>query len=321
MFDIKPKTLYQMYRNHLSDYKPEVEQGKWPAGKIPLCDKETGEVLSEQPVYIAKPENLGKRMTLDDKQIGKDMFSIMTNLDTGKVALLIETLKAEELEMAADLLIPDIWQAESISCDMSPAYLKFIESAFPGCKIVIDKFHVIKHVLDALQGIRIQIKNQLLESLPKGKRKTTGDNKILSELELLKRSKYLLTQSESKWTDYQRELSAQLFKTFPQLKTAYQLCEDFKSWYSPENHRNHRLKNEQLLFEWYEKVENSGLKQFVSVIKMIEKHEEFIINYFQTNHTNAKAENMNGKIQRFITNNYGVKDKDFNLYRIAKYFS
>ncbi|HPR00657.1 MAG TPA: transposase [Saprospiraceae bacterium] len=54
---------------------------------------------------------------------------------------------------------------------------------------------------------------------------------------------------------------------------------------------------------------------------MIEKHQENIINYFQTNHTNAKAENMNGKIQQFITNNHGIKDKDFNLYRIAKYFS
>lgn len=321
MFDIKPKTLYHIYRNHLSDYKPDIERGKWPAGKIPLCDKETGEVLGEKAIYVAKAENLGKRMTLDDKQIGKDMFSIMTNRDTGKIALMIESLKADELEMAACLLGPGISQIESISCDMSPSYLKFVESTFTGCKIVIDKFHVIKYVLDALQGIRIQIKNQLLESLPKGKRKTTGDNKILSELELLKRSKYLLTQSESKWTDYQRELSAQLFEKFPQLKTAYQLCQEFKSWYSPENHRNHRLKNEQLLFEWYEKVESSGLKQFDSIVKMIEKHEENIINYFQTIHTNAKAENMNGKIQRFITNNYGIKDKDFNLYRIAKYFS
>jgi hypothetical protein len=42
----------------------------------------------------------------------------------------------------------------------------------------------------------------------------------------------------------------------------------------------------------------------------------------QTNkQTNAKAERLNGKINRFISNNYGIKDKDFAMYRIANYFS
>ncbi len=66
--------------------------------------------------------------------------------------------------------------------------------------------------------MRIQIKNKLLERMPKGKTKTTSDNKTLSELELLKRSKHLLTQSESKWTDHQKELVLEIFEKFPQLK-------------------------------------------------------------------------------------------------------
>jgi hypothetical protein len=53
---------------------------------------------------------------------------------------------------------------------------------------------------------------------------------------------------------------------------------------------------------------------------MLEKHAEEIIKYFDSKHTDAKAEKMNGKIQRFISNNYGIKDKDFNIYLI-KYFS
>ncbi|MDR3046210.1 MAG: transposase [Bacteroidales bacterium] len=46
-----------------------------------------------------------------------------------------------------------------------------------------------------------------------------------------------------------------------------------------------------------------------------------MINYFKKGTTNAKAERLNGKIERFISNNYGVRDRDFVLYRIAKYFS
>lgn len=30
---------------------------------------------------------------------------------------------------------------------------------------------------------------------------------------------------------------------------------------------------------------------------------------------------MNSKMQRFITANYGVRDKDFFLYRLAHYYS
>jgi transposase len=321
MFDIKPKTLYHWYRNHLSDYKPDIEQGKWLKDKIPIADQQTGEILSESPVYIAKPENLGKRMTLDDKQIGKDVFSIMTNRDTGKIALMVESAKAEELQMAVEFLGTNLQQVQSISCDMSPSYLKFIRSTFSDCTIVIDKFHVIRYVLEAVQNVRIQIKNQLNEQLPKGKRTTPESSKILSDLELLRRSKYLLAQSKPKWTAYQTELATQLFEKFPQLQTAYQLAEDFKTWYTPGKQNKGRLVNEKQLFEWYEKAENSGLKQFEGVIKMLEKHENEIINYFDSRHTNAKAENMNGKIQRFISNNYGIKDKDFNLYRIARYFS
>jgi transposase len=321
MFDLKPKTLYHWYRNHLSDYNTDIEQGKWLKDKIPIADEQTGEILSESPVYIAKPENVGERMNIDDKQIGKDVFSVMTNRDTGKIALMVETTKVAELQMAVEFLSESIKRVRSMSCDMSPSYLKLIRSTFTDCKIVIDKFHVVKYVLEAVQNVRIQIKNQLNEKLPKGRRNTPESSAVLSDLELLKRCKYLLTQAQIKWSDHQRELAEQLFEKFPQLQTAYLLAEDFKTWYTPAKLSLSRLVKEKQLFQWYEQAQKSGIKQFESVIKMLEKHEEEIINYFDTKHTNAKAENMNGKIQHFISNNYGIRDKDFNLYRIAIYFS
>jgi hypothetical protein len=54
---------------------------------------------------------------------------------------------------------------------------------------------------------------------------------------------------------------------------------------------------------------------------MIRKHENEVINYFICGQASAKAERINGKINRFISNNYGIKDKDFALYRTALYFS
>jgi transposase len=53
---------------------------------------------------------------------------------------------------------------------------------------------------------------------------------------------------------------------------------------------------------------------------MIRKHEDKILNYFLTRYTNAKTERLNGKINRSVANNYGIKDKDFAPHRIANYF-
>jgi transposase len=289
--------------------------------KIPIADKDTGEIQKEIPVYIAKPENVGTEMTLDDKQIGKETFSIMTNRQTGKIAMMVATTKSEELQMAAQFLGTAVNKIRSVSCDMSSSYLNFLQTFFCLITIVIDKFHVVKYVLDAVQGVRIRIKNQILGSLPKDSRKTKIGQQYLSELELLKRSKYLLNQAEKEWTQTQIELSKQLFEKFPELEKAYWLSEKFKKWYSQSNSPRCRITIEKELFEWYDEVETSQINEFKPVVKIIENHEEEIINYFTNSHTNAKAENMNGKIQRFITNNYGIRDIDFTLYRIAKYFS
>jgi transposase len=54
---------------------------------------------------------------------------------------------------------------------------------------------------------------------------------------------------------------------------------------------------------------------------MFGKHEKEILNYFRNGLSTAKAENPNGKLQRFISANFGIKDKDFFLYRTAVYFS
>jgi transposase len=52
---------------------------------------------------------------------------------------------------------------------------------------------------------------------------------------------------------------------------------------------------------------------------MIENRQTEIIRYFENGLTNAKAENLNGKIQRFIANNSGIRNRGFFLYRLQVY--
>ena len=92
------------------------------------------------------------------------------------------------------------------------------------------------------------------------------------------------------------------------MKAAYQISQNFKRWYNYQNHIKSRDKIRKELYKWY--AQAAQLKEFDVVIKMICKHEAPILNFFQHGITNAKAERLNGKIQRFFSNNYGIKDKD-----------
>ena len=51
------------------------------------------------------------------------------------------------------------------------------------------------------------------------------------------------------------------------------------------------------------------------------KHIGEICNYFLGYKTNASAEALNQNLQRFISINYGTRNSDFFLYRIAVHFS
>jgi len=54
---------------------------------------------------------------------------------------------------------------------------------------------------------------------------------------------------------------------------------------------------------------------------LIETNEKQIMNYFLNDETNAMAEGINSKIQRFISSNQGTRDRDFFFFRLSLYFS
>ncbi|MDO9152530.1 MAG: transposase [Paludibacter sp.] len=157
--------------------------------------------------------------------------------------------------------------------------------------------------------------------MSQGKEKTEQDKEILRKLDVLKHCRYRLTQSPEKWSEAGIDVMYQVFENHNELSIAYDLTQKFKKWYDISNHIKPKTKIIHELHEWYLEVKQSEFDEFKSVVKMIRKHQNEIINFFECKQTNAKAERLNGKINRFLSNNYGIKDKDFALYRIANYFS
>ena len=260
-------------------------------------------------------------MSIDDKAIGKDGFTILSNTESGKIAMMLESTNEQELASAISLFDEKLLKIKSISCDMDATYLKLCREQMPCSQIVIDKFHVMRYVYDAVLEVRLKIKKELAEQLSKGKKKTEHDKSILHEISLLNRCIRKLTQSPEKWSQTTKELMSQLFSKHKTLKQAYDLSQNFKKWYDINNHENDETTIRNKLWKWYSEVQSSEIEEFTPIIKMLRKHEDLILNYFKRGHTSAGAERLNGKIQRFVSANYGTRDKDFSLYRIANYFS
>ena len=260
-------------------------------------------------------------MSIDDKALSHEGFTIMSNSNSGKIALMLESCKLGEVNSALSLFGDDLQKVESISCDMSPTYLSALKEQMPWAKRVIDKFHVMQYVYSAVSEVRLRIKNELSASLSKGKEKTALDKEILIKLDFLRRNRYRLLQSPYEWSDTGKEAMKELFANHEELKRAYLLSQKFKSWYDKENCKKTRTQVIEGLNAWYNEIKNSKIKEFIAPAKMIRKHEYEILNFFICGQTNAKAERLNGKINRFIANNYGVRDKDFVLFRINGYFS
>jgi transposase len=115
---------------------------------------------------------------------------------------------------------------------------------------------------------------------------------------------------------------SEVFSNYPKLKQAYDLVQDLKKWYDRSRCKLEKTQIKNDLNNWYKAVKISEIEEFKQVVKMLRKHEYEVLNYFSTNaQTNAKAERLNGKINRFVAANYGIKDKDFVLWRMAGYLS
>jgi transposase len=217
-------------------------------------------------------------------------------------------------------------QVKEVSMDMARNMGLAIENSFSNCNKVIDRFHVVKLVMDAMQHIRVNFRWDAIKqenaSIKKAKEnKEKYYPEILSNgdtiKELLARSRYLLYKLEGDWTLNQSKRATILFDRYPQLKKAYKLILEFRAIYT------NTFKYQALMqFNvWKEKVIKSGIEEFNTVVNSLEYHLDNILNFFDNRSTNANAESFNSKIKAFRANLRGVVKVDFFLFRLEKLFA
>lgn len=160
-----------------------------------------------------------------------------------------------------------------VSSDLSSAYRTGFQFCFPNAKHTVDKFHVKKLLLDALDEVR---KSEQQEQ--KVKRKF---------------SKKLLMIPETRQTKEQRDKVAQLSREYPKTGRAFRMVQALDTVYASNNEETAKERLEGL-YRW---MRRSRLEPMKRVAKTLRSYFEEILNFFRSRLTNAICEGINSMIQ------------------------
>ena len=283
--------------------------------------------------WLLFAQNLGSHLSLDETAFSNgDLYTILTNKKAkGKKGAILAMVKGTKAETVIKILhkipLKQRKKVKEITLDMAGNMGLIVKKSFPNATLVIDRFHVQKLALDALQEIRIKHRWEALDSENDAIENARNNSlKYTPELlangdtlkQLLARSRYLLYKSSSKWTDNQSKRAVILFKQYPDLEKAYNLCQNLSWIFNQTKDKTSALIR---LAKWDEKVRQAAFKSFNSIARTMSIHYQNILNYFDNRSTNASAESFNAKIKAFRAQFRGVRDPDFFLYRLTTIFA
>lgn len=279
------------------------------------------------------PENISESLSLDEVALSDgELYTVLTSKKAkGRKGSIVGVIKGTQSERVIEHLLKMDrkyrLKVKEITLDMAGSMRLIAKRCFPFAVQVIDRFHVQKLAIEALQEIRIKHRWQALELENELiiENKTKGSTLILESFEngdtrkqLLARSRYLLYKSRENWSETQRHRAGILFSEYPDLEKAYHLTDKLRKIYNQNITKSVAMTK---LAHWFKEVEEIGLKSFNTLSRTVINHYRDILNYFDNRSTNASAESFNAKIKNFRLQLRGVKDRAFFLFRLSKLFA
>jgi transposase len=340
------KTLERAYKDHLSNFRT-WEQLEHASNWI-LLPKNCGTRLSIDETSLC--EDLFTILSNKDGHGGKGTV----------VAMVRGTKASDVIKILLNLPEEQRLTVTEVTMDFSDSMEAIVRAVFPNATIVIDCFHIVKRCTEAIEEIRLKNKREAIKEQKKtaaafkkklelrvkarkayrlkhpkdykGKKRgrkpmrlnvrfvpeelSNGDTKV----ELLTRSKHLLTQHKGEWekNDSKQARADLLFELYPNLKIAHNLICSIRSIFRNKNLDRESAKDK--LHGWYQKVADCTLREVKSARDAIKAKEEEVLNYFICHSTNASAESLNSKLKLFRAQLHGVSDLPFFLYRVSVIF-
>jgi transposase len=186
--------------------------------------------------------------------------------------------------------------AVKIACsDMWDAYQEAAEQKLLNARRVIDRFHVMKNLNEALTKARRAIQKDADETTK----------------EMLKGCRWLLVKNRENLTEEQQKKLTCMLEASSELKSCYELKEAFRNLFN--QNLTYRTAEKHLL-RWVAKVEATPFKALKSFVNTLRNWWEQILNYFDGRYNNGFAEGVNLKIKMLNRRGYGYRN--FSSFRL-----
>ena len=167
------------------------------------------------------------------------------------------------------------------SCDMSQAYITALEKHCPNATLVLDRFHIVKALNEAVDEVR---KEQWRQAAP-------------DERKALKGLRWLLFRHSNTRKPEDTKILKALSKGNRRIHRAWVLKDEFEHFWEYKA----PWAAERFFKRWTTTVLRSWLEPMRNFVKMIRKHSHRILPYIGSRLTNAVAEGIN-RIIKIVKN-------------------
>ena len=220
------------------------------------------------------------RLAIDETSFKRGHRYVTLVIDAAKRQVIdVEEGRGKEtVELFADKLSAkggNRGNVTAVTSDMSKTYLPAIEENFPNAENIIDKFHVKKVLIDALDDVR------------KTEQKTVSDRRDLF------RGRRLFMILEAKLSGEQAAKLAEMSKRYPQTGRAYRIVAGLDDFYASRTTEEAVIAFDSL-YSW---MRRCRLKPMKDAAETLMRHKGKILAYFKNRLTNAICEGINSMVQ------------------------
>jgi transposase len=243
-----------------------------------------------------------RQMGVDEIFFGKKQkfITVVSNLKTAEPLWFGQERKKETLDEFFDKqLSPFQRSAVQAACvDMWDPFRKSIEQWLPKCRIIYDKFHIMKHAGAAVDEVR------RAEFFRKG-----GPAR-----ELVKGKRWLLLTRWVHLTTHKKQQLNALFALNRRVMKAYLLKESLdRLWsYTYEGSMLRYLKS------WIDQLRWQRLKPMEELADMLLNHLDGILNYCRTKVPLGVVEAVNGNIKALLRRGRGYRNLNYLLLKAQR---
>lgn len=179
-------------------------------------------------------------------------------------------------------------KVKKVVMDLSTLFRSVAKQLFPEAKIIADKFHVIRVVINSLENVRKRIQKEFHDA----KRKW------------FKRSRHLLLKPEYKLTDEDKIELNRMLNSSPELEKAWLLKEKFYEIFRKET----RTEAKRELRNWLLLANQLSIPEFKHCITTFTNWRTEIANIIGENVSNGFIEGSNNKIKVLKRISFGVQN-------------